>query len=79
MRVEWPNILNRHGFDVMSCDGMTSGCFNQTRADLISVLDRFKVAAIGAELAFVFYAGHGMETGRDNVLAPVDATVDCHR
>lgn len=70
-------LLTKHGFDVMSRDGKTSGCFNQTRADLISVLDRFKVAAIGAELAFVFYAGHGMETGRDNVLAPVDATVDC--
>ena len=25
----------------------------------------------------MFYAGHGMESGGDNLLAPVDATIDC--
>jgi tetratricopeptide (TPR) repeat protein len=70
-------ILKKHGFDVMSCDGETPGCYNQSRADLLSALDRFKVAALGVDLAVVFYAGHGMETDRGNVLAPVDATVDC--
>jgi tetratricopeptide (TPR) repeat protein len=70
-------LLAGHGFDVISCDGQTPGCFDQTRAGLLKALNKLELAADGADLALVFYAGHGMETEFGNVLAPVDATVDC--
>ena len=55
-------LLARHGFDVISCDGKQPGCFDQTRAGLLKALTKLEVAAGGADLALVFYAGHGMET-----------------
>jgi len=62
--------LKAHGFEV-------SEYYNLTRADLLDVLEKFKREATGAEVALVYYAGHGMEIEGKNVLAPTDMEVDC--
>src|SRR5262245_48109212 len=71
--------LAGNGFEVISCDGKRPGCFDLTRAQMLDALDALERTANGADLALIFYAGHGMETARDgNVLAPVDMEVlDC--
>ena len=73
------NILDANGFDVLKCGDQRPGCFDLTREGLLDVLDRLRDKAEGADLALVFYSGHGMETKADgNVLAPVDMeVVDC--
>ena len=43
----------------------------------MDALEGLRAKADGAELALVFYAGHGMEGADGNVLAPVDMEVDC--
>src|SRR5262245_57746837 len=78
-------ILAASGFDVISCDGRRPGCFDLTRATLLDALETLERKAQGAELALVFYAGHGMQLSRgkvqdgasSNVLAPVDLEFDC--
>ena len=72
-------ILDANGFAVIKCDGQRPGCFDLTREGLLDALDRLREMAEGAELALVFYSGHGMETkAGGNVLAPVDMeVVDC--
>jgi tetratricopeptide (TPR) repeat protein len=71
-------LLAANGFDVVRCDGQRPGCFDLTRDGLEQALETLRTKAGGADLALVFYAGHGME-GRDgNVLAPIDTEViDC--
>jgi tetratricopeptide (TPR) repeat protein len=73
-------LLDANGFDVVRCDGQHPGCFDLNRDDLEKALETLRNKADGADVALVFYAGHGME-GRDgNVLAPVDMeVVDCTR
>jgi formylglycine-generating enzyme required for sulfatase activity len=62
--------LKAHGFDV-------SEHYNLTRADLLDALERFKREAEGAEVALVYYAGHGMEVDGKNVVAPTDMEIEC--
>jgi formylglycine-generating enzyme required for sulfatase activity len=62
--------LKAHGFEV-------SEHYNLQRADLLDVLEKFKREAAGAQVALVYYAGHGMEIEGKNVLAPTDMEVDC--
>lgn len=62
--------LKAHGFDV-------SEHYNLTRADLLDALERFKREAEGAEVALVYYAGHGMEIAGKNVVAPTDMEIEC--
>ena len=62
--------LKAHGFEV-------SEHYNLPRADLLDVLETFKREATGAQVALVYYAGHGMEIEGKNVLAPTDMEVDC--
>ena len=62
--------LKSHGFEV-------SENYNLTRANLLDVLEAFKRQATGAEVALVYYAGHGMEVEGKNVLAPVDMEIAC--
>lgn len=57
--------LKSHGFEV-------SEYYNLDRADLLDALEKFKREAAGAEVALVYYAGHGMEVDGKNVLAPTD-------
>jgi tetratricopeptide (TPR) repeat protein len=70
-------LLTKHGFKVISCDGKTPGCLDLDRARFLDALKRLEERAAGAELALVFYAGHGAATEEGNILAPVDARVDC--
>ena len=72
-------ILAERGFDVISCDGKRPGCFDLTRDGLTAAIKQLAAKSQGANLAFVFYAGHGMEAAEGNVLAPVDAGIDCAR
>jgi formylglycine-generating enzyme required for sulfatase activity len=62
--------LKAHGFEV-------SEYYNLDRADLLDALEKFKREADGAEVALVYYAGHGMEVDGKNVLAPTDMEVSC--
>ena len=59
-----------HGFEV-------SEYYNLDRADLLDALEKFKRQATGAEVALVYYAGHGMEVEGKNVLAPTDMEIEC--
>lgn len=62
--------LAAHGFEV-------SEYYNLDRADLLDALEKFKRQATGAEVALVYYAGHGMEVEGKNVLAPTDMEIEC--
>ena len=70
-------LLEQHGFDVIKCDGVRPGCFDQNRLGLLGALAKLKFAAQNADLAFVFFAGHGMESEVGNIIAPTDAEIDC--
>jgi hypothetical protein len=60
------NSLQKIGFSVKT---VTDGKFDDMRRALIE----FGRDARNAEVALVFYAGHGMEVGGENWLIPVDA------
>ena len=62
--------LGAHSFEV-------SEYYNLDRADLLDALEKFKRQATGAEVALVYYAGHGMEVEGKNVLAPTDMEIEC--
>jgi formylglycine-generating enzyme required for sulfatase activity len=62
--------LKSHGFEV-------SEYYNLDRADLLDALEKFERDATGAEVALVYYAGHGMEVQGKNLLAPTDMEVEC--
>ncbi|MGD9915885.1 MAG: caspase family protein, partial [Rhizobiaceae bacterium] len=70
-------MLAANGFDVMSCDGAKPGCFNLDRSGMTDALEAFELKARGADVAMVFYAGHGMQTAKGNVLAPVNMELSC--
>ncbi len=46
---------------------------NATRAAMLDALRSFEERSIGAEIAIVFFAGHGIEVDGTNYLIPVDA------
>ncbi|WP_431016420.1 caspase family protein [Bradyrhizobium pachyrhizi] len=58
--------LQRLGFAVTL---ITNACFDEMRRGLIA----FGRNAAGADMAAVYFAGHGMEINGDNWLIPVDA------
>lgn len=70
-------LLAARGFDVMSCDGVRPGCFDLDRSDMSDAIEDFGDRADGADVALFFYAGHGMQTGDGNVLAPVNMELSC--
>jgi formylglycine-generating enzyme required for sulfatase activity len=47
-----------------------------TRAGMNEKLDEFSRKADGADIAFVYYSGHGMQLGGSNYLLPTDASLD---
>jgi hypothetical protein len=63
------SALERLGFTVKR---MTNARFDDIRRALID----FGQQARGAEMAVVFFSGHGMETGGENWLIPVDAKLN---
>ncbi|MEO8317388.1 MAG: caspase family protein [Bradyrhizobium sp.] len=58
--------LSRLGFTVTRLKDATASAMRK------SIIE-FGRAAVGSEMAVVFYAGHGMEVGGENWLIPVDA------
>ena len=70
-------LLEQHGFEVMACDGTILGCFDLDHQRLLDALTTLERRAAGAELALLFFAGHGLASQEGNVLAPVDAKFDC--
>ncbi len=61
--------LKRLGFDVVLAT-------NATKADMSEAMYRFAVKSEGADAAFVFYAGHGMQVDGVNYLMPVDGSLE---
>jgi tetratricopeptide (TPR) repeat protein len=70
-------LLSANGFEIISCDGKTPGCFDLDRASLLAALHTLKARAAGADMALIFYAGHGVATEEGNMLPPIDASLDC--
>ncbi|MGE0280046.1 MAG: caspase family protein [Rhizobiaceae bacterium] len=70
-------MLSASGFDVMSCKEGAPGCFDLDRGDMLDALEDFRDKADDADVALVFYAGHGMQTAEGNVLAPTDIEISC--
>src|SRR6185503_251082 len=70
-------LLARHGFEVIACDGKTPGCLNLNRQQFLDALGKLEQRATGADLALVFFAGHGMATPEGNMLTPIDSRIDC--
>ena len=62
------SALRGLGFDVIEARDLG-------REDLLAALQDFKGAAIGAETAIIYFAGHGIEVNRENYLIPVDAAL----
>jgi len=58
--------LQRLGFDVVSG-------FDLTNADLRKTVRDFAAKITGADVAFFFYAGHGLQVAGENYLLPIDA------
>jgi hypothetical protein len=71
------DLLIKHGFEVISCDGKQLGCLDLKREAFLKGLADLADRAKGADLAVVFFAGHGMVTQEGNILAPTDASVNC--
>ena len=70
-------LLEQHGFEVIACDGTILGCFDLDHRRLLDALTTLERRAAGADLALLFFAGHGLASQEGNVLAPVDAKFDC--
>lgn len=64
--------LRAHGFDVTLATDLG-------RADTLDTLRAFRNAADRADIAMVYYAGHGMEIAGRNYLVPVDARITDER
>ena len=64
--------LREHGFQVTEH-------YDLPRAELLDALEEFTSTADQAEVALVYYAGHGMEIAGRNVLAPKDMEIDCEK
>lgn len=60
--------LRQQGFQVVTATDMT-------RAQMLTALRDFRNRADQADIAMVYYAGHGMEIGGRNYLIPVDARI----
>jgi hypothetical protein len=66
-------LLKDAGFEIVAASTDLS------RAQMSQTLDRLQTAAQGADIALVFYSGHGMEVGGVNYLIPKDATLTSDR
>lgn len=66
------DALRAHGFDVILATDLT-------RAEMFNTLRSFRDAADRADIAMVYYAGHGMEISGRNYLVPVDARITDER
>jgi uncharacterized caspase-like protein len=67
--ISMAKLLAKHGFEVISCDGKSAGCLDLDRGRLLEALSKLEQRATGADLALVFFAGHGVATDEGNILA----------
>lgn len=63
-------LLRTHGFTVLEHHDLKRGEF-------LDALEAFQEKASDADLAVIYYAGHGMEIAGRNILAPSDLIVEC--
>lgn len=61
--------LRRVGFEVILQTDLTQG-------KMLDVLRKFRRTAVGADVALIYFAGHGIEIDRQNYLIPVDAVLE---
>ncbi len=62
------DAARKAGFDVTLIDNLGKADFDQT-------LREFRTQSDGAEVAMIYYAGHGIENGGKNWVIPTDATL----
>lgn len=65
-------VLRGYGFVVTPADNLSRAAFVQT-------LRRFRQQADTAQVAMIYYAGHGLELGGQNWLIPTDAALQDER
>ena len=65
-------VLDELGFEVTLV-------LDVDRRAAISAIDAFGQAVVGADIAFLFYAGHGMQIGGQNFMLPVDVDISSER
>jgi formylglycine-generating enzyme required for sulfatase activity len=69
--------LSRLGYTLVSDEAKGSDAwFDTSYSRLDEAMRRFGERAADAEVALIYYAGHGMEEGGTNYLIPVDARLD---
>ncbi len=64
--------LKRYGFAVTEH-------YDLDRAAMLDALENFSLESGQADVALVYYAGHGMEIAGKNILAPKDMEIDCEK
>ena len=64
--------LGRIGFDVELVMDLDHTAMRQS-------LEAFQRRSVDAEIALIYYAGHGIEVGKQNYLIPVDAKLESDR
>jgi len=69
---EVSRALTRQGFDVIAANDLT-------RVQMRDTLRAFRERADRADVALVYYAGHGIEIGGRNYLVPIDARLEDER
>lgn len=62
------SVLKGFGFDV-------TGGKNLDRAAMISAINNFAQKSLDADVAMVYYAGHGLQVDGNNFLVPTDAVI----
>jgi tetratricopeptide (TPR) repeat protein len=73
-------LLAKHGFATIACDSSQAAepaCHDLDRTRFLKALDELQARAEGADLALVYFAGHGAATDEGNMLTPTDARIDC--
>lgn len=63
------NVLEKLGFEV-------TVAINQPLKDMVATINDFSFRAETADIALVYYAGHGVEIAGQNYLIPVDIAID---
>jgi hypothetical protein len=63
-------ILRQNGFTVYFGRDLT-------REQFLDTLDAFKIETTDAEVALVYYAGHGLEIAGKNIVSPADMEFSC--
>lgn len=69
------NDANRVGQKLEQVGFKVTYAIDATQAQLLQLMDRFSFESETADVALVYFAGHGVEVSGENFLIPVDAKV----